>query len=99
MKKLAKKSVTLNLSADEVKNNKFDINRKDIGKFFPQKDKEIKLIFGMTEISGKIKGIVSTEKKKKVNYFIQVSQNLNLMVGEKIKLIKLSEDTYEIQKI
>ena len=96
---MVKKSISCVLSADEVKNNRFYIKKKDVGKFFPDLDKSIKLIYGMTEIQGKIKGIESSEKKKKMNYFIEVSQNLNLMISDKIKILKLSDDTYEIQKI
>jgi len=99
VEKMVKKSITCKLSVEEVKNNRFYIDKKDIGKFFPENNKLIKLIYGMTEISGTIKSIESSEKKKKMNYFIKISQNLNFMINNKIRITKLSEDTYEIQKI
>lgn len=96
---MVKNSITCKLSPDEVKNNRFNVEKKDIGKFFPDFDKPFKLVFGMTEISAKIKRIESSDKKTKNNFFIEVSQNLNLMIRDKIKIIKLSEDAYELQKI
>ena len=97
---MAKSSITFNLTAEEINLERINVNKKDIGKFFPELQKEIKLIYGMTEISGKIESEKVTEKKKsKEKFYIKISQNLNFMTNDKIKLVRLSEDTFEIQKL
>ena len=53
----------------------------------------------MTEIPAKIKIIADSGKKRKKLGYVQISQNLNLMINDKIKLIYLSSDTFELQKI
>ena len=97
---MPKISITCKLTMDEIKENKINVNKKEIGKFFPEIGKKFKIIYGMTEISGQIKSEEIKEKKKsKITNYIELSQNLNFLINEKIKITKLTPENFEIQKI
>ena len=97
---MAKTSKVYKLTSEEVGKKRIYIKSKELNSFYPELGKEIKLIFGMTEISATIqKEEVSEKKKRQVINFIKMSHDLNFMTNDKIKVIKLAEDTFEIQKL
>lgn len=97
---MPKTSITCKLTIDEIKENKININNREIGKFFPEIGKNFKIIYGMTEISGEIKSEeIRKKKKSEINHYIELSQDLNFLAKEKIKITKLTPENFEIQKI
>ncbi|NHI94076.1 MAG: hypothetical protein EAX96_16420 [Candidatus Lokiarchaeota archaeon] len=97
---MPKTSIICKLTLEEIKNDKININEKDIGKFFPELDKNINIIYGMTQIQGKLKiENLKDKKKSKKIFYIKLSQNINFKVDDKIKIIKLNSENFEIQKI